>query len=262
MALPERLFYTLEQAAKVINCTVEDLLYFGYAKVCQFCFILSDYDIDLSVISTTRILSNLTFEEYARYRYITPYTYLEENTRDHIEAGEIYIDGLLAISPLDTEILYKNFINKKSNDIEISTALIPRVTRDVINNTKDYDVMQIYFSKDLSLNLTQLFITNYEMELLKNGGRNIELDAYFGGLNKYNSKANYLKTNNIIKIDNTPTNLQIEFIRNLLFIKYGEDAINNPRKFIENKKSELVKEFQLNDLKYPSGKILESWLKK
>lgn len=263
MALPERLFYTLDQAGKILNCTIEDLLYFGYAKVCQFCFILPNTDIDLCVVSTTKILSNLTFEKYTRYKYITPYTYLEENTRDHIEAGEIHIDGLLAISPRDCEILYKNFINKKSNDIEISAALIPRVASDVINSTKDYDVMDIYFSEDLSLNLTQLFITNYEMELLKNGGRNIELDAYFGGLNKFNGKANYLNLNNLTsRIDNTPTNLQIEFIRNLLFLKYGEDAIENPRNFIEKNKSPLVRDFELNGLKYPSGKSLEKWLKK
>lgn len=64
------------------------------------------------------------------------------------------------------------------------------------------------------------------------------------------------------KQDTEPTNLQIEFIRNLLLLKYGDKAIDNPRNFIENKRSELVKEFQLNALKYPSGKILESWLKK
>jgi len=64
------------------------------------------------------------------------------------------------------------------------------------------------------------------------------------------------------KQDTDPTNLQIEFIRNLLFLKYGDKAIDNPRNFIESKQSELVREFQLNDLKYPSGKILESWLKK
>lgn len=50
-------------------------------------------------------------------------------------------------------------------------------------------------------------------------------------------------------------------IKALLAIHYGEDVANNPRKFIENTRSEICKDFQLKGIKLPSGKIISDWLK-
>ncbi|MCA7014128.1 hypothetical protein LF934_15950 [Dickeya dadantii] len=58
----------------------------------------------------------------------------------------------------------------------------------------------------------------------------------------------------------TIANNRASLIKSLLAIHYGEDVANNPRKFIENKDSDICKDFDLKGISLPSGKTVATWL--
>ncbi|EGF6520397.1 hypothetical protein IC066_001146 [Salmonella enterica] len=63
------------------------------------------------------------------------------------------------------------------------------------------------------------------------------------------------------EISKTIANNRASLIKALLAIHYGDDVADNPRKFIENKDSEICKDFQLKGISLPSGKTIADWLK-
>lgn len=63
------------------------------------------------------------------------------------------------------------------------------------------------------------------------------------------------------EISKTVANNRASLIKALLAIHYGNDVADNPRKFIENKDSEICKDFQLKGISLPSGKTIADWLK-
>ncbi|ENM1232987.1 hypothetical protein AB6R86_004609 [Salmonella enterica] len=69
------------------------------------------------------------------------------------------------------------------------------------------------------------------------------------------------KTVNKESISNTVANNRASLIKALLAIHYGNDVADNPRKFIDNKDSEICKDFQLKGINLPSGKTVMEWLK-
>ncbi|EMI4429969.1 hypothetical protein V6478_003389 [Providencia rettgeri] len=50
------------------------------------------------------------------------------------------------------------------------------------------------------------------------------------------------------------------FIKALLYVHYGEDAAEKPKKFIDDN-VEIREKFKAKNLKLPSGKTIENWLK-
>ncbi|MCU4043530.1 hypothetical protein [Enterobacter asburiae] len=62
-------------------------------------------------------------------------------------------------------------------------------------------------------------------------------------------------------ISSKTRNYRAAFIKSLLHVCYGEDAANNPRKFFENARSKIKKDFDKEGIVLPSGKAIESWLK-
>ncbi|WP_413499152.1 hypothetical protein [Buttiauxella gaviniae] len=75
----------------------------------------------------------------------------------------------------------------------------------------------------------------------------------------------YLLVNEVKKtkedISSTVANNRASMIKALLAIHYGEDVANSPRKFIENKDSEICKDFDMKGISLPAGKTIAEWLK-
>ncbi|HGK4840551.1 TPA: hypothetical protein ACJ2XA_000777 [Kluyvera georgiana] len=62
-------------------------------------------------------------------------------------------------------------------------------------------------------------------------------------------------------ISNTVANNRASMIKALLAIHYGQDVADSPRKFIENKDSEICKDFDAKGISLPAGKTIAEWLK-
>lgn len=56
-------------------------------------------------------------------------------------------------------------------------------------------------------------------------------------------------------------NYRAVFIKSLLYVCYGEDAADNPRKFFDNARSKIKIDFEKEGIALPSGKAIEAWLK-
>ncbi|HAT3921102.1 TPA: hypothetical protein I9Y23_004820 [Kluyvera ascorbata] len=62
-------------------------------------------------------------------------------------------------------------------------------------------------------------------------------------------------------ISNTVANNRASMIKALLAIHYGQDVADSPRKFFENKDSEICRDFDAKGISLPSGKTIAEWLK-
>ncbi|MEM7927629.1 hypothetical protein Q4R04_17780, partial [Morganella morganii] len=56
-------------------------------------------------------------------------------------------------------------------------------------------------------------------------------------------------------------NVKNNFIKSLLHIHYGDDVAENPRRFMDNKDSEISNDFRNQKITPPSGKAVQEWLK-
>lgn len=275
MVLPKRLFYTLEDAAKRANCSVEDLLHYAYMGILQLCFlvpeggIINDYYDDTSpedefiiIKSEGAILNEKPIEkiENIAVNYQTMYTSITENTlltNNGIE-HDTFIFGLLALSYGDARQLYYEWNKEKQlkDVIGIVTASLPRVNK-IIRQTEGYVPFEFEFSAYWYMKTSNIYITDYELELLKNGG-----DYYF--LYDEFIFDEYKKQNRTCTIarNSKSINAQNKFIKALLHHYYGEDVANNPRPYIENKNGEIRKDFENKGLSsnLPNGVTVKKWV--
>ncbi|HCF8657742.1 hypothetical protein [Atlantibacter hermannii] len=70
------------------------------------------------------------------------------------------------------------------------------------------------------------------------------------------------KPRSLIEENNPKTmNYRAMFIKSLLYVCYGEEAAESPRKFLDNPRSKIKIDFESKGLRIPSGKSIEAWLK-
>lgn len=275
MALPEREYYPLFKVAEIMKCDIEDLLHYASIGLLQICFPIPltemfsnkvcDNESEYVFPSVVRDeISNIP-EEGRVYRFRNNYFSMYEFVLTSDKRNDLKMYGLLAINYFDIAHFYDFYLRTEyeADCLFVCSADFPRDNVEPFVS-EGYKPINIEFSDEYCIDLHRLVITKYELTLLQLGGKKyIESEAEYIDDEKeleyfLKNKTNDLKNpSHYIK-----SNLQIEFIRNLLFLKYGEDAIKNPRNFIEKNKSPLVRDFELNGLKYPSGKSLEKWLKK
>ncbi|EMD9275510.1 hypothetical protein VWV82_004170 [Cronobacter malonaticus] len=101
--------------------------------------------------------------------------------------------------------------------------------------------------------VSDLFISRESIELISGVRQRVLL-----------SLANFQdeKPNNIIAENNPKTmNYRAMFIKSLLYVCYGEEAAESPRKFLDNPRSKIKVDFESKGLRIPSGKAIETWLK-
>lgn len=151
------------------------------------------------------------------------------------------LQGLVSIEPrIDTN--YTFFFNFFPSSV-LSLAEISNLFVDDDNDEFiyiDFVPDEITEFKDCNL-----FITAEEIERFLQG-TSIAKKAQKAKENKTGSKT---------------LNAQAEFIQNLLSIHYGEEVANNPRKFLDNPRSEIIKDFETKGLKPPAGETVKRWLK-
>lgn len=279
MALPERVYYPLSKVAKIVKSDIEDLLHYAATGMLQICFPIptsavflresdnegdeSEFEPITPIIEREEIKS--IPKEGKAYRYRNSYISIWEFISGEGKSVKLDLNGLLAIPHADISYFYDGYLQSKyASDVVITEST--DFPRDAINpfKTIGYEPRQLHFSDNYYIDLHRLVISQYELSLLQSGGKfYAKPDEFYTDDEKEIEYLKNIRMNNKNNKQNPKTNnLQVEFIKNLLFIKYGDEAIRNPRNFVERDKSLIIKDFELNELKCPSGKSLENWLKK
>ena len=281
MALPERLFYTLDQAAEKAKCSVDDLFHYAYMGVLQLCFlvpsddIVNDYydDIDIedeiiTIKSDGATLNDIPINQLddAFARYETMCTSISERTirmGDYIE-HDTFISGLLALDFGDArQLYYERNTKPEIKAIGICTASLPRVDK-IITKTDGYEHLDFEFSAYWYMKISNLYISHYELELLKNGGEYYWFDE--------NAEMEFQRRKQQqTRLQHSPKSLnaQAKFIKALITANYGIGVANNVRWNIDTENSnkneigKIRQHFQTKGLGniLPDGKTVHNWIK-
>lgn len=258
--LPNRKWYTLEQAAKRINkltgeeIEVADLLHYWKTNQLEICTPIS-YEKNSLYLGNQQIkniksfgidffLSDENYDVVTRTELFLMIT-SGEKKNDILQAQ---IDGMISLQP---NTIYFDVLSVYFEFMPLDDGFIPLKCVDYLairkeNNKKIY--LSLNTDDDIKIPLCTLFILNDELDLFLQG------------------KSTAIETAKEIesKQEKTPTtktlNSQAECIRNLIIAHYGEEVANNIRKELENPNSEISKDFDKKGLKAPSGKAVDRWI--
>lgn len=269
MGLPNREYYTLQQAAKRVSCEVDDLLHFAAIGVLQLCvyyestkkieedsYFYADLSDDLlDELNDTPESVTLTYSSKFNVISMDSNAYFF-NSEEGQPCWADYAKGWFAIS--HTELTLPDFeVQKKAEVFQLHQ---PR--HNVRNpfdawggNTKGFEPGAPCFYKARVFTLDDFVIMEEELTLLMNGGQKIDV---FGLRDEIRVNKNIAMEN----VGNKTFTSMAKLIKSLLFLIYkDEDIINNPRKHFDNAKSEINKDFDALGLNLPTGKTIDKWLK-
>ncbi|HEI8512309.1 TPA: hypothetical protein SLE25_000664 [Morganella morganii] len=112
--------------------------------------------------------------------------------------------------------------------------------------------LKIGTDNNYKISKSDLWITKETVKAIANS--DFDLDKI--STNEINHR--YIKSD----IDSTKSNnVKNNFIKSLLHIHYGDDVAENPRRFMDNKDSEISNDFRNQKITPPSGKAVQEWLK-
>lgn len=269
MILPRRKYYPLHKAAKEVECDIDDLLHYASMGILQLCvhiningddafsdcYINSDIDDDL--------LESLQKEvNPAPLIWSTDMNYISEDADFLLlslsdECGSKINNAIGWFAINNTELIMPEF--EETGEIEAFTLVHLREHLNMKNKylrkkTSGYNPGLIMFYQPKKFTINDFCITSPELELLKSGGGDLLKFAFMK-----NPEESAIAQK---KIGAKTINGQSEFIKSLLYLLYSdEELIENPRKFIDNHDSDIVKDFDAKGLKLPTGKTIAAWLK-
>jgi hypothetical protein len=262
MALPNRLFYSLNKAAQKAGCDIEDLFhFFMLGKMFFLMRVNASCDLELdgnsyrsrtdetSISITDKEIESLCLKEQKKDEI--------RHWKNHIEATDL-VDIMLIPHDKETQkgeapvikfiingfmMLYAPEWNPhKGNDVVACYLFNPQESsKNVLNGV----VVENVIVQDLPL-----FVSHNEIELLKNGGR--EITAFLLGKN-IDSR----------HVDIDITEKAADFIRGLLDLCYSDKEITaKPWLYIDKQETEIYQDFKAKGIIPPSPKTLKRWLDK
>ncbi|MGI3398292.1 hypothetical protein [Providencia stuartii] len=121
-----------------------------------------------------------------------------------------------------------------------------------------YISLDKYKDKNFQMGENNIWISRETVSLLINS--NFDLDKL-----EENKKINIKKeSSSNVKdesISQKSINTRTQFIKSLLYIHYGNDVAESPRRFMEGKDSVILDDFKNKGIIPPSGKAVQDWLK-
>ncbi|MCC8456628.1 MULTISPECIES: hypothetical protein [Photorhabdus] len=209
MALPKRKYYTLEKAIKVISGDIDfsDLIHFASIGLLQLCvkapdmgfYLFKDDEVINITIESNSILfldkntidkskeeigniiakyestpSKSIYPDDKFFHYQSDYLFISEEFDTPKDTNKVHIlDGLVAIpyhliAPDEIDI-----INGVADDFLIDSFDIPRC--DNFTKSDGYEPSDYYLSDWFSVKVKDLLITDYELDILINGGRAVSI---------------------------------------------------------------------------------------
>lgn len=273
MPLPPRKWYTLQQAAEKLTrdlkepVTVEDLLHFAAIGKLELCIKMrldDEQGMQIDNVKDERLAKlRLKFLDYkyrtmkGRLLYSKSLTLkISEEKSSYLDADFEFMEGFLAIYFLNTDdyFLDQKIANNRLilNDIyfktprdEILEGLL--FEQDINDNIVFHCAIQLEKDYEIPIPKEAFYILEDEYNILINGGRDIE-------------EIETTKQENPRPISTKSENQRNQFIRDLLTIYYGTGVDEKIRSLLDNKDSEIRRDFETKGLTPPSGKTVDKWL--
>lgn len=234
MALPTRLYYPLDLAAKEIKCDINELLHFASIGVLEICIAApeppdgwdDDDELDNNPFEPRLYVNKLKLN---KTKSIMKLNYEAINTKISASYNfktrsyaHLDISGLIAIPYL----YMKNFDCFGNDTITVNHFNLPR-TETKIEISENLIIKKIS-TDDYKVNIKSFIISSEEVALLKNGGKHLENIQFPIEINnetlltqeKPERKVNEKK--------------QALFIKGLIRIYSGKEIAENPRQAINS----------------------------
>lgn len=289
-SLPHRRYYSLPDAVKHLNdeglkCTIGDLFHFGatgafepmvyFNSFWNFTYITDSlqrgiYDIETESENEPSKLALTARNISDEYLYESDLCYLHlancENDEDEDEdededdnngtrlfGDDVVIQGFLGFRPLDEHRFF--YALERTGSVPIEQAIFSPPFTGIIEQHINPNCLPYMTFFNRMLKIEDIFISEYEMEILKRGGRRNAGEDIF---NEFSSTRHRPERTLSQINEDDPRNKWPEFIRNLLCLYYDSDTAQAPWKHM----AEIEKDFQGKGLTPPSEKSLRRWLKK
>lgn len=256
-------YYSITRAAKLLECEIDDIIhlwingYVGlYVELKNIKTKLERYERKEPI---ERILDTNPYQDISKKmpaRWFIPEKCVDTiDTKNSNYVLNIYDGtafGLWQIIPtlftmfIDKKIYLFNEYNKK----KLSNPTCAAMIAGDYHKGLGYDF--IVNDGIIELNKLDLVILKSDFLNIKNNSNGSE----FLDKNKMEMIVPFSEDTISYKSLNTRTS----FIKSLLFIHYGKDVSDSPRKFMESNDSEILNDFKSKGIKPPSGKTVQSWL--
>ncbi|EDX3512583.1 hypothetical protein J5047_005000 [Salmonella enterica] len=254
--LPALEYCSLERASRLLMCEVEDILHWAELSA-----------IPLMLKFTHKV------ECYATIEFSDSVNLYESLRRINPGAGEFLPSILSSFSLLSNDYDdYENegVINPVHNMIFYELTCRIGGFWEMVNFSMDGEYVNLYHLKPFrnkcewiegatytggsDFLVSDLYISRESIEVISGAKQRVLF-----------SKANYENNSKPIKLiedENQKTkNYRAIFIKSLLYVCYGKEAAENPRKFLDNPRSKIRIDFEKEGIPLPSGRSIDNWLK-
>lgn len=253
--LPALEYCSLSRASRLLNCEVEDILHWAEIRAIPL-MVKFSHEVDCNA----RISFDDNINLYKFLRTIDPglgnfllsqfcsFSLTDSDYEDYEFNGEINPVHNMVEYTLECQLegFWELFNFSIQGDSVCFSSVKPfRCKYECVGHARYWDGSEF--------NVSDLFISRESIELISG----VKQRALLSLANFENEGHRAVKEE-----DNQKTmNYRAMFIKSLLYICYGEEAAENPRKFIDNPRSKIKIDFETKGIRLPSGKAIESWLK-
>lgn len=273
MKVPKRKYYPLSEAAEMLGCSVNDLIFHGAHGSIELCAYMQ-IEMDIKYNDDARkweVMEAYYCEDEDKPTYhpeimVAPgnsSTTIDEIIKTKGEYNYIYSSDILLVSDdgfgLKPTITPTGDYAHGLRSIKIKGLMAAHqfILKDFETTLMNGDdVVCAFWSvpKSAIADSTECEPTSFTPEIA----------GWEHSISKKNLYITLAEMNKLAAsdADNFLTYKQSLFIYDLLAIHYGEDVAENPRGFIDNPDSEIAKDFNKKGKSLPSGRSVERWLKK
>ncbi|WP_193829955.1 hypothetical protein [Morganella morganii] len=258
--IPEIAYCRVDRAARLIGCEIEDLYHWMETDVIKGCINVmyenqSNADIFVygDIEHATEYLKNIDwgggYFPFSKYSVSTldialmgsePYPLTETS-----DEYTFFYGVICGVWVIDSGLQYL-FSDEETIEVRrLKPCCIDHEKHDFTHATCEMNIKK-----------SDLWVLKDDLEKLA-GKQFRELEQGYESAIKKKIKAEERFTENRTKTNNA----RAQFIKSLLHIHYGSDVAESPRRFMENKDSEISNDFKNQGIIPPSGKAVQDWLK-
>ncbi|EPF6162329.1 hypothetical protein MWS90_004274 [Citrobacter sedlakii] len=254
--LPALEYCSLDRASRLLGCEVGDILHWAELSAIPLMIKFTH-----KVSCDARIMFSDSIDLYKSLRDIDP------------GDGDFHVSQLcsFSLSPDDYEDYeFQETINPVHNMIEFELECKLHGLWEIFNFSIEGEVVSFTALKPFrnrcnwvsiarywegtQFTVSDLYISRESIELITDVKQRV-----------LTSIANFETKNNsmvIVEDINPKTrNYRAAFIKSMLYVCYGAEAAENPRKFFDNPRSKIKIDFEKAGISLPSGKAIDNWLK-
>ncbi|WP_080178697.1 hypothetical protein [Salmonella enterica] len=272
MKVPKRKYYPLSEAAEMLGCSVNDLIFHGAHGNIELCAYMQ---VEIWITYNDDSSKWEVYEAYYCDDENQPIHYPEIQTAPNNSASTI--DELVKTEGEFDYIFSSDILLISDSGYGLSPSphaggSDARGSRTVI--VKGLVAAEQFILKDYEAALISgddiiCAFWNVPAAAMANKDECTPADflpriaGWEHAISKQNLYITISEMNKLTASDDEPlTHKQAQFIYDLLAVQYGQDVADNPRRFIDDPDSEIAKDFHDKTKKLPSGRSVERWLKK